>query len=169
MSISKKEVEAAYQRNARSYDLAVKVLYPTFGLQIAKYRERAVEYLSLKPGDTVVDMGCGTGLFFPLLMKNIGPSGHLIGVDISSEMLSRASDRVKEAEWTNLELVHSDIAKYEFPEGINGAISTGVFGYINERREVIEKISKALSSGGRLFDLVCGSEFVHGRGGLRYR
>jgi len=140
MRISKKAVEAAYQRNARSYDLAVTGFYPLIGLQIGKYRRRAVEYLNPQPGDTVVDVGCGTGLCFPLLMERIGPVGQLIGVDVSSEMLYRAKERVKRAGWTNVQLVHSDIAKYEFTDGINGIISTGVFGYIEERREVIESL-----------------------------
>ncbi len=131
MSISNIDIEAAYQRNARNYDLAVKLFYPLIGLHIAEYRRRAVEHLNLKPGDTVVDIGCGTGLCFPLLMNRIGPNGHLIGVDISSEMLSHANKKVEYAGWTNVQLIHSDIAKYEFPDGINGAISTGVFGLPN--------------------------------------
>ena len=150
MRISKEEIDAAYQRNAGHYDLAVKFFYPLIGLHIDKYRSRAVQYLNPQPGDTVVDVGCGTGLCFPLLTERIGPNGQLIRVDISSEMLSHAKERVKHAGWINAKLVHSDIAKYEFPDGINGAISTGVFGYIEERRKVIEKISKALVHDGRL-------------------
>lgn len=150
MQISKKDIEAAYQRHARSYDLAVKIFYPLIGLRIGTYRRRAVEYLNLKPGDFVVDVGCGTGLCFSLLMEKIGPNGTLLGVDISSEMLLRANERVKHAGWANVQLVHSDIAKFDFPSGINGAISTGVFGYIKERDEVIEKLYEALVDGGRL-------------------
>jgi demethylmenaquinone methyltransferase/2-methoxy-6-polyprenyl-1,4-benzoquinol methylase len=150
MPISKENVEAAYQRHARSYDLATKFFYPLIGLHIDKYRRRAVEHLNLQPSDTVVEVGCGTGLNFTLLMDRIGPNGHLIGIDISSEMLSLANKKIKYAGWTNVLLIHSDIAKYEFPSGINGAICTGVFGYIEERREVIERISKALAYDGRL-------------------
>lgn len=150
MRISKEDVEAAYQRNAKSYDLAVKIFYPLIGLRIEKYRRRAVACLNLKPGDVVVDAGCGTGLCFPLLMEKIGPNGTLLGIDISSEMLSLAAKRVARAGWTNVQLVHSDIANFKFPVGINGVISTGVFGYVEERDEVIEKISKALVHNGRL-------------------
>lgn len=150
MQIPKVDIEAAYQRNASSYDFAVKFLYPLIGLRINKYRRRAVKYLNPHLGDTIVDVGCGTGLCFPLLMKKIGPKGKLIGVDISSEMLFLANERVKRAGWANVELVQSDTAKFQFPEGVNGVISTGVFGYIQERREVIENISNILADGGRL-------------------
>jgi len=144
MRSSKNKVEDAYQKNAGYYDLAVKVVYPLIGLRINTYRKKAVEYLNLKQGDCVVDLGCGTGLAFPLILEKIGPSGKLIGVDISSAMLSVAEDRVRSAQWKNVELIHSDIEQYNIPTRINGVISTGVFGYLNEREEVLENIYESL-------------------------
>lgn len=144
MQTSKNKVEDAYQRNAGYYDLAVKVFYPLIGLRINTYRKKAVEYLNLKQGDCVVDLGCGTGLAFPLIMEKIGPHGKLIGVDISSAMLSVAEDRVNSAGWENVELVNSDIEEYHIPARINGVISTGVFGYLNKRERVLENIYKSL-------------------------
>ena len=150
MQISKKQVENAYQKNAKTYDLAVKIFYPLIGLKIGEYRKRAVDYLNLNDGDVVVDLGCGTGLCFPLLMEKIGPNGKLIGVDISTEMLSVAEKRVKSAGWSNVELIHSDIEKFELPDEINGLISTGVFGYLGERTKVLEKIYKSLVNNGKV-------------------
>jgi demethylmenaquinone methyltransferase/2-methoxy-6-polyprenyl-1,4-benzoquinol methylase len=150
MQASKKKVEDAYQKNAGYYDLAVKVLYPLIGLRINTYRQNAVEYLNLKQGDCVVDLGCGTGLAFPLIVDKIGPSGKLIGVDVSSAMLSVAEDRVNSAQWNNVELIHSDIEQYNLPYGANGVISTGVFGYLNEREKVLKNISESLVEGARV-------------------
>lgn len=144
MQTSKDKVEDAYQKNAGYYDLAVKVFYPLIGLRINTYREKAVEYLNLKQGDCVVDLGCGTGLAFPLILEKIGPSGKLIGVDISSAMLSVAEERVNSAHWKNVELIHSDIEQYNIPTGINGVIATGVFGYLNKREEVLENVYESL-------------------------
>jgi demethylmenaquinone methyltransferase/2-methoxy-6-polyprenyl-1,4-benzoquinol methylase len=149
MPLSSPRVEAAYQRHAKTYDLAVK-LYGLIGLPIEKYRSRALELLQLQRGDCVIDLGCGTGLSFPLLMKAVGTEGHLVGVDVSSEMLACAQERVKRANWENVQLVHADIATYDFPAGVNGVLATGVFGYVRERERVIENISKALVPGGRL-------------------
>lgn len=149
MPLSKALVEAAYQRHARKYDLAIK-LYGLLGLHLEEYRSRAVELLRLKRGDCVLDFGCGTGLNFPLLIKAIGSEGQLIGVDLSSEMLACAQERVNRSNWKNVKLIHSDIAAYDFPGGVNGVLTTGVFGYVIEREKVIENISKALVPGGRL-------------------
>ena len=150
MQTYKKQVEDAYQKNAKTYDLAVKVLYPLIGLKIGEYRKKAVDYLNLNKGDLVVDLGCGTGLCFPLLMEKIGPNGKLLGVDISTEMLSVAEERVKSADWSNVELIHSDIEEFELPTEINGLISTGVFGYLEERANILEKIHKSLVNNGTI-------------------
>lgn len=150
MQISKQKVQNAYQNNAKHYDFALNVLYPIIGLKIGKYRNKAVNYLALKEGDVVIDLGCGTGLCFPLLIEKIGPNGKLIGVDISSEMLSVAEDKVKSAGWDNVELINSDIENYEFPAEINAVISTGVFGYLEQRENVLENINKSLLNNGKV-------------------
>lgn len=150
MQISKKQVEGAYQKNAKIYDFAVKIFYPIIGLRINEYRRKAVDYLNLKKGDLVVDLGCGTGLCFPLIMEKIGQKGTLIGVDISTEMLSVAEKRAKRYGWSNVNLIHSDIEKFEFPNEINGLISTGVFGYLEGRSKVLENIYKSLAHNGKI-------------------
>lgn len=150
MQISKKQVEDAYQKNAKTYDFAVKILYPLIGLKIGEYRKKAVECLNLNDGDFVVDLGCGTGLCFPLFMAKIGPNGKLLGVDISTEMLSVAEERVKSAGWSNVELIHSDIEEFELPAEINGLISTGVFGYLGDSKKVLERIYISLVENGKV-------------------
>ncbi len=150
MKISKQKVEEAYQSNARYYDFAVKVFYPLIGLRINEYRKKAVEYLNLNQGDFVIDLGCGTGLCFPLIIEKIGPTGKLLGLDISSEMLSIAEGKVRAAKWKNVELVHSDIEKTELPSEVNSIISTGVFGYLEDREEVLRRIHKSLVDHGKI-------------------
>jgi len=149
MNLSKKAVEAAYQRQAQRYDSALK-LYQLMGLRIEEYRARAVELLCLKRGDCVVDLGCGTGLSFPFLVQAIGPEGRLIGVDVSAEMLACARVRIERSHWNNVHLVHGDIAEYDFPGSVNAALSIGVFGYVPERDRVMERIAQALVPGGRI-------------------
>ena len=83
--------------------------------------------MRLHPGDTVVEIGCGTGLNFSLLRDAVGAQGKVIGVDITAEMLDRAKRRVARNAWSNVELVHSDAASYEFPEATDGVLSTLAF------------------------------------------
>lgn len=149
MAPSKQEIQTIYQRHARRYDLYVR-LYGLIGFRYNAYRSRAIKLLHLSAGDCVVDLGCGTGLNFPLVEEQIGEQGRLIGVDLSSEMLACAEDRARQAGWSNVELVQSDMVSYDFSESVNGVLSTGALGYVPEYDKVIERASHALVPGGRL-------------------
>lgn len=149
MAISREKVRDMYQSGAKNYDLTT-VLFRLIGLRMKAYRLHAIKKLSLQRGDTVIELGCGTGLNFPILMEQIGPEGRLIGVDLTPGMLDIARERVERAGWNNVELIQSDIVAYDFPEKVNGVIATGLFGYIPEYDRVIKTISESLVSGGHL-------------------
>jgi len=149
MTNSKSQIQSTYQKISRRYDWHMKV-YRLVGIRIAEYRRYAVDLLKLKPGDRVIDLGCGTGLSFPHIMERIGPAGHLTGVDMTTGMLECARERCDRAGWNNVELVQSEIGSYKFPEEIDAVISTGVMGYVPECDSVIQDAARALTSDGRL-------------------
>ena len=76
-------------------------------------RECGVALLGLRSGDTVLDLACGTGLNFALLIDAVGPSGAVIGLDRSREMLEMARRRVKLNGWTNVRLVEADATTFD--------------------------------------------------------
>lgn len=143
-----------YQRYAKNYDLAVN-LYRLLGLHIEHYRSRVIELLQLKPGDHVLELGCGTGLNFSRIMEKIGTEGCLIGIDISENMLTVARERVEYSGWKNVQLISTNLIEYEIPAGIDAVLATGVLGYVTERNQIIETISEKLEPGGKIviFDL----------------
>lgn len=145
---TREEILDIYQRRAGIYKLAVYGCY-LLGFPIGRYRRLAVRALAPQPGDTIVEIGCGTGMNFPLLQAKVGQEGKIIGVDISQAMLQRARNRVSDAGWQNVELVLSAAAKYTFAEGLDGIIATGVLTYEPDYDEVIERGAKALRPGKR--------------------
>jgi acyl dehydratase/ubiquinone/menaquinone biosynthesis C-methylase UbiE len=90
---------ALYRRIAGSFDLSTAWLEP--------YRRRAVSQLRLQPGDAVLDVGCGTGMSFEPIQAAIGPTGRLVGIDPSPEMLDYAHGRVAAAGWENVTLLEA--------------------------------------------------------------
>ncbi|MFQ6021093.1 MAG: class I SAM-dependent methyltransferase [Acidiferrobacterales bacterium] len=146
--LTREEVRDVYQKHAKIYDLAV-CFYYLIGMRIGHWRRLAVAALVLRPGDTVVEIGCGTGLNFALLEQSVGGEGKIIGVDISEAMLERARERSRSAGWHNVELVCCAAADYRFPQGVDGILSTGVLNYEPEFDKVIEQGAKALAPGRR--------------------
>lgn len=140
------KIIAAYRKYSKDYDLAVK-LYRLLGLKIGKYRKMTIESLELSKGDEVVELGCGTGLNFELVLDKIGSDGKLIGVDITDMMLEQAKKRIQQRSWTNVELIQCDISKYEFPKNLDGIFSTGAIQYSPQYDQIIKKGYDALKPG----------------------
>src|SRR6201985_3125570 len=137
-----------YRKKARHYDLTSR-LYPAPGYPQRPQRLRAVQALGLRPGDTVIDLACGTGLNFPLLQQAVGPGGRIGGVDLTDAMLARAQDRIKANGWSNVSLVQADAAGFDFPAGAGAILSTYALTQVPECAEVIAHGARALSAGGR--------------------
>jgi ubiquinone/menaquinone biosynthesis C-methylase UbiE len=148
MTLTKTEIVQLYRRRAKRYNFSAN-LYYLIGFREQKYREMAVDALRLRGGDTVVEIGCGTGLNFPFLERAVGPQGGIIGLDLTDEMLGRAWERIQANHWSNVELIRADAAGYDFPAGLGGVISTFAITLVPEYDRVIKKASKALAAGKR--------------------
>lgn len=148
-SFSTSEIRDRYQRIARYYDRSL-ILLRMCGFRERHYRRRAVAALALRPGDTVIDLGCGTGRNFPLLRAAVGPEGRVIGVDLTDAMLSEARQRVRANGWENIELVEADAASYLFPARTNGILSTFAVTLAPGYDDILRRAAGALVPGGRL-------------------
>ena len=85
-------------------------------------RRAGIAALAPRPGDQVLDVGCGTGLNFALLMDAVGPHGMIVGVDTSARMLARARHRVRRRGWRNMILLEADASTMR-REDITGRIT----------------------------------------------
>jgi demethylmenaquinone methyltransferase/2-methoxy-6-polyprenyl-1,4-benzoquinol methylase len=148
MALDRTQIVDVYRRRAPFYDFTAN-LYYLIGFRLAAYRRDAVAALKLRPGDSVVEIGCGTGLNFRLLERAVGPTGRAIGVDFTDAMLARARWRVERERWENVELVACDAARYEFPDRVDGILSTFALTLVPEYDSVIERGARALGPGRR--------------------
>jgi ubiquinone/menaquinone biosynthesis C-methylase UbiE len=132
------QVVDVYRRRAKGYDAS--------GIgALQAWRRKAVQRLDLRRGDVVVDVGCGTGLNFALLREAVGPEGRIIGVDLTDAMLDQARRRVAQHGWTNVELVQSDAAQYEFPAQVDGLLATFALTFVPDSGRVIRNGCRALA------------------------
>ncbi len=92
-----------YRAGARWYDL-ISFERPVYRAG----RVAGIAALALRAGARVLDVGCGTGLNFPLLREAVGAGGEIVGLDASAAMLRRAQARVHRRGWINVHLVQGD-------------------------------------------------------------
>ena len=137
-----------YRKKAKHYDITSR-FYPAPGYPQRAQRLRVIHALGLGPGDSVIDIACGTGLNFPLIEQVIGPDGRIIGVDLTDAMLAQAQDRIEANGWSNISLVQADAADFDFPTEVDAILSTYALSQVPECAEVIAHGAAALSPGGR--------------------
>ncbi|MEV6670569.1 methyltransferase domain-containing protein [Streptomyces sp. NPDC051162] len=135
-----------YRKRAKRYDLTSNRLY-LIGQRTMAYKHLALAQLALRPGDTVVDAGCGTGHNLPLLAEAVGPTGRVIGVDLTDAMLEQAEERVRGL--PNVSLAQADLTSYQYPENVRGIIACFSLTLIGEYAKVVERGYEALAPGGR--------------------
>ncbi|MFB6184004.1 MAG: class I SAM-dependent methyltransferase [Haloarculaceae archaeon] len=137
-----RRLRSFYDRRARLYD-AVATAPP-----VGRWRRRAVACLGLDPGDTVVEMGCGTGANLPYLREAVGPDGRVLGVDFARGALARADDRVRERGWQNGHLIQADATRPPVAGPVDGVLATFVAGTLAAPAEAVDGWCDLLDGGG---------------------
>lgn len=133
-----------YTRWARLYDLLARAP------GVRSWRARAADALALEAGDTVLEMGCGTGANFPHLRERVGPAGRVVGVDLTPGMLGVARDRVERAGWGNVAVLAGDATRSPVCEPPDAVVATFLVGMLEDPAAAVERWCDHLRPGGRL-------------------
>ncbi|WP_170384227.1 class I SAM-dependent methyltransferase [Ruegeria atlantica] len=138
MSVDPNDTHAVYERQATEYDkLRSKALFE------ARWLARFTA--SLKPGDHVLDLGCGTG--DPIARWFMAEGFAVTGVDFAEAMLAIARDRWPDGDWR-----HADMRDFELDQQFDGIIAWNSFYHLTagEQKDCIARMSHHLRSGGML-------------------
>jgi SAM-dependent methyltransferase len=105
----------------------------------------------IEPGQTVLDLGCGAGTDLLVAAQMVGPTGRVIGVDMTPTMLRRARDSAEAMGLTNVELHESLIESLPLPAAdVDIVISNGVIDLVPDKDAVFSELDRVLRPGGRL-------------------
>jgi arsenite methyltransferase len=108
-------------------------------------------FASLRPGETVVDLGCGGGLDVFLAAKKVGPAGKAIGIDMTPAMLELARRNAVQSGVTNAEFHQATIDKLPLADAsVDCVISNCVINLAPDKQAVFREIARVLKPGGRL-------------------
>jgi arsenite methyltransferase len=105
----------------------------------------------LRPGEVVVDLGCGTGLDALLAARLVGPSGRVIGIDMTEGLVTLARHYAREAGVDNAEFHIGRIERLPLPDGCaDVVISNGTISLSDDKPDCFTQAHRVLRPGGRL-------------------
>lgn len=106
---------------------------------------------AINPGENVVDMGCGGGIDSLIAAKMVGPTGVVIGVDMTPEMLDRARAAAAKSGLTNVEFIDGVAEALPAPDGwADVVISNGVLNLLPDKVAGLQDMFRVLKPTGRL-------------------
>jgi SAM-dependent methyltransferase len=108
-------------------------------------------FAHLRPGEVVVDLGCGGGLDVLLAAQKVGPSGKAIGIDMTPEMIERARRNAAAVKTANIEFQHATIDRLPLADAsVDCVISNCVINLAPDKGAVFHEVFRVLKPEGRL-------------------
>jgi demethylmenaquinone methyltransferase/2-methoxy-6-polyprenyl-1,4-benzoquinol methylase len=137
-----------FDRVASRYDALNSVM--TAGLH-HRWRERAADRAELQPGDSALDICCGTGDLTLELAGRVAPAGHVVGCDFSEPMLDLARDKARERRANGVRFEWADALSLPYDAARFDAVTVG-FGVRNlaNLERGLGEMTRVLRPGGRL-------------------
>ena len=140
VALEKRQVERAYELYAPVYDVI-------FDWIFAPGRAAAIRELALQSSDTVLEVGIGTGLNLPLYPAHC----RLTGIDLSSEMLDKAIDRVQQLTMPNVTLKVMDATSLDFADNeFDKAVATYTISAVPDPVAVLREMRRVVRPGGKI-------------------
>lgn len=109
-----------------------------------------LRFADIRPGDVVLDIGCGGGIDTILAARRTGPEGRVVALDFLPEMLARTRDAALAAGLGNVELLEGEMEAIPLPDdSVDLVVSNGVVNLSARKSRVLLECARVLRPGGR--------------------
>jgi ubiquinone/menaquinone biosynthesis C-methylase UbiE len=155
-------VALAYAQGPTRHPVSGRILAGVMGHQGASWLDRpereaeeapsrAIRALKIEPGQTIADIGAGSGYYSLLLSKAVGPQGRVFATDIQPEMLAIVKSKIDAQAIGNVQLVLGTETETKLPDSsVDLGIMVDVYHELQQPQLFLRSVKRALKPGGRL-------------------
>lgn len=142
--VGKRATVGVFDRAAATYDS----VGPRF---FAHYGQCLVEKARIGPGAVVLDVAAGRGAIMYPAAQRVGPSGRVIGIDLSAEMVQRTAAEIRDGGWHNVEMLQMDAEALRFPDASFDSVLCGFSLWFFPRpQRALAEFLRVLKPGGQV-------------------
>jgi ubiquinone/menaquinone biosynthesis C-methylase UbiE len=117
--------------------------------ELTDFLSQLVPTFQLEQGQTVLDVGTGTGILIPFLLKAVGSTGHVTAVDFAEKMVEVCN--AKYTGLSNVNITVQQVEKLGFPsESFDAITCFGLFPHLENKAEALRQMNRVLKPGGKL-------------------
>lgn len=134
-------IQKAYRRYAQSYDFY-------FGAVFQQGRKAVIDLMACQTGERVLEVGVGTGISLALYPDDV----HITGIDVSTEMLAKAEQRVQRNQYAHVDLLEMDAEAMSFADrSFDKVVAMYVASVVPNPKHLVEEMQRVCKPGGMLF------------------
>ena len=118
---------------------------------ITNYAGKNIENLNIKPGQTVIDYGCGPARYIKDASRMVGPSGKVIATDIHPLAIKNVNDKIKKYKLSNVYATLANAYKTDIESGIADVVyALDMFHMIEQPKELLTELARLIKKDGRI-------------------
>lgn len=117
--------------------------------EYTNFLSQLIPKFKLRPGQRVLDVGTGTGLLIPFLVKAVGPTGHVTAVDYAEKMVEICKKKYTGV--SNVSIAVKRVENLDFPsESFDAVTCFGLFPHLEKKKAALTQLNRVLKPGGKL-------------------